>query len=287
MESGERTLGTMAQLTCLSFHFFYHQQPDILLVQLYRLIHYLEKQQELHHYFFIRYAEGGPHLRVRLFVDVNHTSKVRSLVMLLADRASLVKQVEIVDYQPEVDRYGGLEHIGYAPYIFHISSETIFAYLADKKFYRIPNRLHIAFGLHYLFLKAMNCAPEEITSVLQDFIKQWLPMIYRKPLSKDETDNLYMSFKKSFLPQQAIFKQVLRHLIDQAEVSNFNDAVLTSYYIQTKCYAAHYQKLSTEKRSTIFNSFMHMTNNRLGIPNMEEAFVAYLLLQTLQSIKHA
>ena len=73
--------GTTAELECSSYHVFYHGRLDQPLLQLvYPAVRELWLRGRCRRFFFIRYALGGPHLRLRLFCARAHAEEVDRLV---------------------------------------------------------------------------------------------------------------------------------------------------------------------------------------------------------------
>src|SRR6185436_17553588 len=83
-------------------------------------------------WFFIRYADPEPHLRVRLHGDpaVLHSSVAPALNAALA-LESHAWRVQLDTYEREIERYGGDEGMLMAERIFHVDSDYALA-LADS-----------------------------------------------------------------------------------------------------------------------------------------------------------
>jgi lantibiotic biosynthesis protein len=89
-------------------------------------------------WFFLRYHDRGPHLRVRVegeqsalwgqaIVGIREV-----LAQISAER--LARDIEIGSYEPEYDRYGGMAAISLAERVFHLDSEVAMALIAGEGF---------------------------------------------------------------------------------------------------------------------------------------------------------
>ncbi|WP_171170904.1 lantibiotic dehydratase [Streptomyces sp. I05A-00742] len=87
-------------------------------------------------WFFIRYRDPDPHLRLRFHGDARALSsrvlpelarKVRGL-----QDAGLVRAMTLDAYEPETDRYGGPDALPHAERLFHLDSRSALAQLAAR-----------------------------------------------------------------------------------------------------------------------------------------------------------
>jgi thiopeptide-type bacteriocin biosynthesis protein len=86
-------------------------------------------------WFFIRYVDPAPHLRLRLHGDPRRLA-AKALPALQAALEPLrargaIWKVELGTYEPEVERYGGPEAIEACERIFHRDSEAVVALLEE------------------------------------------------------------------------------------------------------------------------------------------------------------
>ncbi|MGP3959781.1 thiopeptide-type bacteriocin biosynthesis protein [Nonomuraea sp. 3N208] len=84
-------------------------------------------------WFFIRYFDPGPHLRIRFHGEPGALN--REVVPLVHDwaadlcRAGLARSLVLDTYEPEVDRYGGTEALETAERLFAADSDAVLAQL--------------------------------------------------------------------------------------------------------------------------------------------------------------
>ncbi|MFJ5220799.1 lantibiotic dehydratase C-terminal domain-containing protein [Streptomyces sp. NPDC088354] len=112
-----------ATLSWTSAHVFRHDDLDTLLTDaVVPLVNRLSKQQLIRGFFYLRYWEGGPHLRVRVQAIPEHSDRVRSE---LADELSAYLRanpsrdlVTQTSYKDWAAHFAGLEALeGYEPYL--------------------------------------------------------------------------------------------------------------------------------------------------------------------------
>ena len=133
-------------------------------------------------FFFMRYVDPQPHIRLRIRGDSNELYKIltsfNNLVPELKDKR-LVNSYCIDTYIPETERYGGANVMPYAEKLFHMDSCVVMGILSsfdmtqDKEKYGVISILQYlqAFGLsfeeQYKFLEANI----DIKKYLEDFKK--------------------------------------------------------------------------------------------------------------------
>jgi lantibiotic biosynthesis protein len=98
-------------------------------------------------WFFIRYSDPDPHIRLRLFAVPGSAAGVfldttRALESLRRSRR--VSRFEFCQYEREVVRYGGMEAIAHSEMLFWHDSEIALAILASANFSGVADRLKLA-----------------------------------------------------------------------------------------------------------------------------------------------
>jgi thiopeptide-type bacteriocin biosynthesis protein len=280
-------------------------------------------------WFFIRYSEYGPHVRLRL----HGRAEVLDEVVWPALREQLrarypdvvferpdvpampawsgggaaaeaetregpvrITHAALIDYEPEIDRYGGPDAIRVAERMFEVSSEAACALLQKtsrterssrlgKGLLTMVELLHVFSGgdrafasrwanqynLGYLrgvardeeargaWLGAFDSGYGSQADTLGEYVEEvWSRMDEGEPLS-DALD----LYRDGLLEVRGH----LRGLFDAGKV-----------VAPMEPFAGWEQAVGG-----ICSSYLHMTNNRLGITVQEESYLAYLILRTLQS----
>ncbi|MBR7836068.1 lantibiotic dehydratase [Actinospica durhamensis] len=116
------------------------QQDEILAVELPRLLNRLPA--EVDRWFFLRYLDPEPHLRLRFHADpetlaVKVLPEVRDWVQGLA-AGGVARDFSVESYLPEIERYGGPDAIAVAEGVFHAGSVLAVRRLAARASTRGP-----------------------------------------------------------------------------------------------------------------------------------------------------
>ncbi len=87
--------------------------------------------ERAHRWFFIHYADTGPHLRVRLQGEDNDLKPLVDEIVAIAGHHGAASVVGLV-YQRELERYGGAAAITAAERVFHRSARLAHRLLAEN-----------------------------------------------------------------------------------------------------------------------------------------------------------
>src|SRR5687767_9461651 len=134
----------------LSAHIFYAGSAELLLRRLVQPC--IEEAGTLLHatcpWFFIRYSEGGPHIRLRLQVLDKNLPVMKELLEKHANRFFLAHPfsqetalLQYIPYVPEIIRYGNAETIAYAENQFCISSRYSLQSMVNRQSWDIEMAL--------------------------------------------------------------------------------------------------------------------------------------------------
>jgi thiopeptide-type bacteriocin biosynthesis protein len=224
--------------------------------------------------------------------------------------------VQFLVYEPEIDRYGGPQGMCIAEQQFHASSRAVLALLQDSERWSYDRALGAAIQLHLTFAAAIgmdwHAAVRFYTSVAQHWSHH--PALLRSQPSLQATaqhrDQLWGTFARHFAQQQATLvpyhATLWQALMDDVafehdwlnqwrhDMQQVGCALRQAHAQQQLCLPPErpVDPLSTPPAAQqqlwpIFESYVHMTNNRLGILNRDEAYLAYLMQQSLQALSAA
>lgn len=250
-------------------------------------------------YFFIRYSENGPHVRIRFFGDENILHEtVKPEFELVVKGFEFKKEfklrenpIEWVDYEPEIERYGGENAIPVAEECFFVSSKATIESL--EKINDHSDRL--GKGLLHMVIMVNCFFPEkhQATRFCENYHKGYLTGV----ASNEELKNFYVdSFKNGFDRQSEKLKEFIARfwemLHDNDELPVNLDVFRNSIFsIKEKLLVLNRQGLLIDDQTDeplfeskiyrILPSYVHMMNNRLGISIPEESYLAYLFSQSL------
>ena len=108
---------------------------DALLLQtIYPVVQQLLKTQMIQEFFFVRYKDTDPHLRLRFRGNphlefYHHVVRAVEKALHESVEAGVVHRVQVDTYQREFERYG-MEHIGLCETLFHCDSLSTLAFMA-------------------------------------------------------------------------------------------------------------------------------------------------------------
>lgn len=323
----------MRNKTWLSVHIFYHLKHDFLLINgIKPFVVRLLEQKLIEKYFFIRYYEGGSHIRLRLYGERDVLSKkVKRLTQVHfkkflekfpterpadnktpnAEKLHPNNSLQFIPYEQEIERYGSKAGMVIAQESFHASSRAILEAIGEMK-NNSGNHLIPAIKMHTAFFSAIFDKRTAI-SFLDYNIKVWLPKLFLLknneellyPLGKEQIQIGYDFVNSQFLKQagkeaimsmiNAIWKGVKRNAV--FEENWLNDWIKSTKRIHKKVASGFRKGIlkleivfpdyleSVGERNkfkiALYDSYVHMTNNRLGILNFDEPLIAYFILKSL------
>lgn len=280
-----------------AMHVFYFDNQDRLLKD---DISEVLKKNNVNDFFFIRYWENGPHIRLRLknvdndmFMRVmseieNYINENKSEIELdirtyeeisdvLSEREGLTyadhrlennNTVKECEYQPELQKYSGENGVVLAEKEFIHSSKVALAVV----------QLNLKQTLKYIFSGVFACdianALFESNNQKHEFFKQYVE--YWLSFGERKTDIAFNNFSQK-IQTMSLNEDVIIYI--QKYYDEFNNQEF-------------HKKLNEELKSTInendikrfgFN-FVHLFNNRIGITPAEEAMIGVIAVRVLEEI---
>ncbi|GAA4205820.1 thiopeptide-type bacteriocin biosynthesis protein [Pedobacter jeongneungensis] len=262
----------------LSVYIFYNGEADQLLKQ---AIHPFIRQWTAP-WFFIRYWEGGDHIRLRLKAAVSqHGLIVKSLSL----KDEMIKSVQIAEYEPEIDRYGNIQSMAWAERYFECSSNYVLNWIIKRE--ENQSAAIQAIKLHMALLHTLKWEKKALIALCNFFLEGWLPKLYNPTDPKKEQCIFWLKqFEKVFAAKKNQTVQAVNQFWQELNAGIADDN-LTEYLSKTAEVIFLYQNAHFDKDRLfqIISSFMHMNNNRLGISNYEEAYLMYSIIECLQFIQ--
>lgn len=321
--------GSSSELTWLSVHLFLsdpegdlRRSADRLLLEVIRPFVQRCLQEELiEQFFFIRYSELGPHVRLRLRGEA-HVLKARLQPALehafalqrtqtdadgpyATSTHPLLARARWIEYVPEIRRYGGTDAVHLAESLFHVSSEVSFHLLQRKDSNDPARRLALSLLAATVLLHAMS---DGVSHAIE------LATAYRD-LAVSICDSLSGSarlasprrwselFEAGYGVQSAGLKEQICDLWLALSAGQPPPAPLDYYHEQSSAIRIQLQQLA-RSGSVLFEgaqqhtsweavarrvvpSYLHMANNRLGLSIVDEGYVAHLILRMLSWTEEA
>jgi len=300
----------------ISLHIYHNYSFERILLEFIQpLTLHLKNKNYVDKIFFIRYWEEGPHIRYRVLPS--KTIKEGFLKDLIVKRANEYfnslknDNIEYVlkfnNYTQEILRYGGIENMGITEKHFQDSSKIVLKLMSNNTTnMNYSSTISVAMQLHLIFVKAVfNDIQKSI--IFFDFVyKNWLFHSTKLDEKGNATSNnirkVISFFEKSYLNQKEMIHYLIKSLWQRNEYSDWmNDwsysckelRNLTIFTKNTKSdILPEWEVLSKgsnlcikdQKTFAILESYIHMTNNRLGIYLRDESFIAFLILKGMKDL---
>lgn len=252
-------------------------QNEIIANWFSRLLQPLLSNNELTSWFFIRYRDPQPHLRLRLFGDSDALwsealSEINRWTKELI-QARLIQKFEIGSYEREIERYGGPDGVRLAEKVFAIDSACTMEIINLNHRQGISlDRDHLgAFSVIQL-LQSLGLSYEDCQRLFSSFIFSH---------EQKRSENLRGRYS-------AMRSQIRRWLLNKEKTGEASDLlsseVLSALEWRTKALAIVHIEHSNSKSNfsglplRVAGSLVHMHVNRLfGINRTEEQGLYYLL----------
>ncbi|MCP5105109.1 MAG: hypothetical protein GY950_17100 [bacterium] len=288
-------------------------------------------------FFFIRYWEQGPHIRIRFKGDPRVMEEQVKPILDSHFREYFSRHpgkredpegmekwkpehrwypnntVQYIEYEPEVERYGGPTGILIGERQFQVSSRAVFAVVEECDEWDYDRALGAAIQLHLGFAFAMGMDLLETSEFYTRISKMWFARAYgytedtpKEEIQKRQEITLN-AFKENFERQKSILVPYHQTLWGAfTEGMEFEQEWLNQWTTGMKIIR---EELETAQRQEkllipqwfkpepgqetpgnrqllwpILESYVHMTNNRLGILNRDEAYLGYLIKESLKDV---
>jgi thiopeptide-type bacteriocin biosynthesis protein len=209
--------------------------------------------------------------------------------------------VQFIKYQPETERYGGPIGINIAEKQFEISSEAVIRLLQQYPTISYEGRLFAAIQLHLGFVYSFGFTKEEIYSFFHTIEQMMLMHVLNLSSSTDkrteQEKKILAAFVNSYEKQSAMLINYSGDIWNALHKNMKFDSpwmeywtnnlkhiheALSSAFLKGLILPDKYQR--PNKLWYIYESYIHMTNNRLGILNCDEAYLAYLICRVIKEI---
>jgi thiopeptide-type bacteriocin biosynthesis protein len=264
-----------------SIHFQPVETHDIFLVRAYRP--FLEQHvwpTAGTRAFFVRYAdEAGPHLRLRFRAEAEWLTEVLhpNFETHFAERGTWRE----VPYTPETERYGGEAVLPWAEEYFHVSTRVVLDRLRRDR-YTYGDALFDALQMHVTtFFAAWMERPEAAAYCTQ--LCEGAINAYFEPTEGLTADELLAAVRTDFEAAAARQIESLRVSLQdtwEALRQQHHDAAQPEWLRWIRGNQLILKELRPQL-TQVLPSLLHLTNNRLGIQNHDEAYLWYLLSRAL------
>ena len=203
---------------------------------------------------------------------------------------------EYIPYEPEYDRYGGAAGVELAEWHFEKSSDIVARLLRDTNSHVHSILLGLSLQLTTIFCYGFLEEEQRIVDFLTGYIQYWR---HSYSIMTDAVDATYnrrydhlannIEQRVSYLKEATLSRSVETQLTatEQEWISHVHclrervDALVSAGRLEFGGYTPTSQPTSEGSHHAVYNillhSYIHMTNNRLGVLFSDEVYLAYLL----------
>lgn len=297
------------------------------------------KNEWVENFFFIRYWERGPHIRLRFLGDSekletelkpfftkyfdeffqkhpserqepNYSEEVSEEHKWFPNHS-----VQFIDYEPETERYGGDDCLIISEEFFQHSSETIFELMSEGEGeWGYDRALGAGIQMHLSMAFGLGMDKKQMIGFFDRYFSRWLPRAYyffEKDISPEELakrrKETLEAFESTYANQQENLVAFFNQILELLNENDFEDTWLETWVNGSRDTKEKLERLIKEENYTptsfyeiteddefskeeqiqwaLFDSYVHMTNNRFGILNRDEAYLAFIISKTLKLLK--
>ncbi len=284
---------------------------DAILVQyIAPLVADLYQKKLISNYFFIRYSDDtGPHIRLRLLPVKQHADAVIRYIdggypdHLASQQGQLPPGVPshiYSPYIPETTRYGGPAALHLCEQYFRYSSDAALTLISPFHTGGYNQRFALSLMLNLVFIYYLqeHLQREIVLPLLNDVVQSWmhsciLPVNDTVASADKPVDAtaILQQFQSLFEAQEEELAHLLNTIWQNCRQDTLGDiAHLKKWGRRQGAFMYTFlKKVGIPTTSVadlkIFGSLIHMTNNRLGIRNYDESYLAYILLNFIRRTK--
>ncbi len=238
---------------------------DALLVEtVYPFVQQLLKTQIIQEFFFVRYKDTDPHLRLRFRGNAHlefyhHVVRAVEKALHNSVEAGIVHRVQIDTYQRELERYG-MEQMALCETLFHYDSLSTLSFLA-RTGDEFNENLRVAFAIRKIdrLLMGAGFSPDTCRTMLRDLKESFFQEFGGESALRHQLNEKY---------------RLYRSLMDQALANNFPIIGIPENWEinQTELLREMANSLADSGRLfSIISSLIHMIVNRL-FPSKQRAY---------------
>lgn len=252
--------------------------------------------------FFVRYVDVAPHVRLRVCAPGQDWRESVSTLLLDHFRhehpgvavgatvgpvrlagVGVVSEVRWIPYEPEWARYGGAEGIEVAEELFVGSTICVSEMLSRSVPEARADRRGQALLATLVMLHIFSSDSEVAAEFAEGYAANYLQSLF------DNADNasLALSFRRAFELQGAtivgFIQEAWSRLANAESLTPALDRYVDVAHIAVKRARRISERMSGGDCRDLVCSYIHMTNNRLGVSILDECYLASLIARALRS----
>ncbi len=219
--------------------------------------------------------------------------------------------VFFAEYEPETTRYGGTQAMPVAERLFQVSSESVLSVLQKQHAqWSYERAMGAAIQMHLALAHSCCKNHKEACLFFEYVFKSWAPAAYHPAytgLSEatflEKREEALQAFEVNFEAQRETlvpFQEQVWEMLEAGESFDepwYDNWVKALLEVSAQLTALHQKgllrvseeflapegEIPVSQRSvwSVYASYLHMSNNRLGILNRDEGYLAYLMSRSL------
>lgn len=199
-----------------------------------------------------------------------------------------------VPYVPEVDRYGGPVGLGLAEEHFHISSIVALEAIRGSNSHVDACVLGMAMQLMLHLTWTFLDEDRDVEAFLHQYSERWTAMMepwgnipnleIKFSRQREALVNHMLEAKRIFLASDRVQSPVLSLWLDHAR--DLRASLHRVYQLGQLTFSTDVSS-EAEAMIRLLSHYLHMMNNRLGVLNAEEVYLATMLANTVKEINAA
>lgn len=221
--------------------------------------------------------------------------------------------IQAIDYEPEVSRYGGNHGLAISEQHFKYSSKYALEAIADDEEWDYNSAFAAALQAHVLMCKASGMSKADMQRFFYVVCMSWYPRASRvqwealtQEEQQDRKEEIFKAYEQQFRSQEANIKPYVLELLSSGDkdLQEGIEDYAFSWYQSSRNIASQLEscykrgnledpgwiksilgnEIPDHQKATwaIYSSYVHMTNNRLGLDNSDEGFLAYVIMGCLK-----
>lgn len=281
-------------------------QDDFLQTEVSEFLKKINDWPWIKQYFFVRYWENGLHIRLRFNGDSHRLEMTLKPYIQNYFEYNQSKEtapsenirrniIRFVEYVPETDRYGGKDAVKVCERQFHLSSRVVLRIMVSSNPWSYEMALSSAIHLHVLFVRAVGLNVAQSKKFFELVLKKWFSRSMAIVIEENRSGTAFRAFEEVYrFHKDSLMKRVL-----SIWYANSDDleSVIKEWYIENVNLIARLQPMicisTVEKRDVsnlgdkcwnVYESLVHMTNNRLGILNRDESYLGFVLMKCFSEL---
>lgn len=248
-------------------------------------------------WYWLRYWHGGPHLRVRVKASQSTAELLRNHLRRRLPKGKTLDinptefyqnfdsvpdtmtwrndgDIDIMGYEPEIKRYGGIPAIYLAEDFFSVSSSIAATVMANTR-NDADRRFRVAFDLLALSIAAAGWDSEKATRELRGYFAGWDFSQESVPISSELSRS---AAQQAWSTNETIWSERVTSALSAASNPQNGKNAYTIWFEAMQHYRADLLQYVTESIvNRILWSQIHMLHNRLGLNIEQERLLCWLM----------